>query len=93
MHKFDPHLPLYRQAEIMAAPKGSGGIDIDRSTLAGWAGQAAHLLDPIVSRIREEGLKADKIHASPCWFRARGRPHRPGSGPTSSMIAPPVRGP
>ena len=59
VHKFDHHLPLYRQAEMMAAQ----GIDIDRSTLAGWAGQAAHLLDPIVSRIREEGLKANKIHA------------------------------
>ena len=43
------------------------GLDIDRSTLAGWAGQAAALLDPIVSRIREEGLQASKIHtdASP----------------------------
>ncbi|MEI4509305.1 IS66 family transposase [Sphingopyxis sp. CCNWLW253] len=58
VHKFDHHLPLYRQAEMMAAQ----GIDIDRSTLAGWAGQAAHLLDPIVSRIREEGLKAAKLH-------------------------------
>ena len=58
VHKWDHHLPLYRQAEMMAAQ----GIDIDRSTLAGWAGQAAHLLDPIVARIRDEGLKADKIH-------------------------------
>ena len=58
VHKWDHHLPLYRQAEMMAAQ----GIDIDRSTLAGWAGQAAHLLDPIVTRIRDEGLKADKIH-------------------------------
>ncbi|AJR22766.1 hypothetical protein TZ53_02230 [Sphingobium sp. YBL2] len=33
------------------------GLDIDRSTLAGWAAQAAHPLDPIVSRIREEGIK------------------------------------
>lgn len=57
--KFDHHLPLYRQAEMMAAQ----GIEIDRSTLAGWTGQAAHLLDPIVQRIREEGLKAAKIHA------------------------------
>jgi len=57
--KFDHHLPLYRQAEMMAAQ----GIDIDRSTLAGWAGQAAGLLAPIVSRIREEGLKAGKLHA------------------------------
>ena len=56
--KFDHHLPLYRQAEMMAAQ----GIAIDRSTLAGWAGQAAALLDPIVARIREEGLKASKIH-------------------------------
>jgi transposase len=57
--KFDHHLPLYRQAEMMAAQ----GIEIDRSTLAGWAGQAAGLLAPIVSRIREEGLKAGKLHA------------------------------
>jgi transposase len=56
--KFDHHLPLYRQAEMMAAQ----GVDIDRSTLAGWAGQAAQLLDPIVARIREEGLKAAKLH-------------------------------
>lgn len=59
VNKFDHHLPLYRQAEMMAAQ----GIDIDRSTLAGWAGQAAALLDPIVARIREEGLKHSKIHA------------------------------
>jgi|TARA_R110002073_G_scaffold8068_1_gene45098 transposase len=58
VNKFDHHLPLYRQAEMMAAQ----GIEIDRSTLAGWAGQAAALLDPIVSRIREEGLKASKLH-------------------------------
>jgi len=57
--KFDHHLPLYRQAEMMAAQ----GLDIDRSTLAGWTGQAAALLDPVVARIRDEVLKADKIHA------------------------------
>jgi transposase len=57
--KFDHHLPLYRQSEMMAAQ----GIDIDRSTLAGWTGQAAALLDPIISRIREVGLTARKIHA------------------------------
>jgi transposase len=57
--KFEHHLPLYRQAEMMAAQ----GLDIDRSTLAGWAGQAAALLDPVVARIRDEVLNADKIHA------------------------------
>ena len=44
--KFDHHLPLYRQAEMMAAQ----GIDTDRSTLAGWTGQASALLDPIISQ-------------------------------------------
>jgi len=38
------------------------GIEIDRSTLAGWVGQASVLLDPIISRIREVGLTASKIH-------------------------------
>lgn len=57
--KFDHHLPLYRQAEMMAAQ----GVDIDRSTLAGWTGQASALLDPIVQRIRDAGLKASKLHA------------------------------
>ena len=56
--KFDHHLPLYRQAEMMAAQ----GIDIDRSTLAGWTGQGAALLDPIVARIREMVLSASKLH-------------------------------
>ena len=57
--KFDHHLPLYRQAEMMAAQ----GLDIDRSTLAGWTGQAAALLDPVVSRIHDAVLGAEKIHA------------------------------
>jgi transposase len=56
--KFDHHLPLYRQAEMMAAQ----GIDIDRSTLAGWTGQGAALLDPIVARIKETVLASDKLH-------------------------------
>ncbi|WP_082731624.1 MULTISPECIES: IS66 family transposase [unclassified Sphingomonas] len=59
VNKFDHHLPLYRQAEMMPAQ----GIEIDRSTMAGWAGQAAQLLDPIVTRIREQGLNAGKLHA------------------------------
>ena len=49
--KFDHHLPLYRQSEMMAAR----GLDIDRSTLAGWVGQAAAVLDPIVTP-RTQGL-------------------------------------
>ena len=35
--KYADHLPLYRQAQICARQ----GIDLDRSTLADWVGQAA----------------------------------------------------
>lgn len=56
--KFDHHLPLYRQAEMMAAQ----GLPLDRSTLAGWTGQAAALLKPLVERIRELGLARSKLH-------------------------------
>ena len=56
--KFDHHLPLYRQAEIMATQ----GVDINRSTLAGWTGQGAALLDPIVARIRDAVLSSSKLH-------------------------------
>jgi transposase len=56
--KFDHHLPLYRQAEIMAEQ----GIEIDRSTLAGWASQGAALLDPIVNRIKETVFASTKLH-------------------------------
>ena len=41
--KYADHLPLYRQSQIYARQ----GVDIDRSTLAGWVGQAAYELKPI----------------------------------------------
>ncbi len=88
--KFDHHLPLYRQAEMMAAQ----GVEIDRSTLAGWIGQAAHLLDPIVQRIREEGLKASKLHADDTPVKVlapgTGKTATASSGPMSSMTALPA---
>ena len=56
--KWDHHLPLYRQAEMFAAQ----GLDVDRSTLAGWVGQGCALLRPIVERIREIGLQCSKLH-------------------------------
>jgi transposase len=56
--KFLDHLPLYRQSEIYARE----GVDLDRSTLADWAGQAAWLLDPVVAAIRKHVFAAEKIH-------------------------------
>jgi transposase len=56
--KYCDHLPLYRQSEIYARE----GMDLDRSTLADWVGQAAWLLDPVVAAIREHVFAAEKIH-------------------------------
>jgi transposase len=47
--KYAWHLPLYRQAQMLA----SRGIAIDRSTLAFWVGYAAAELAPLVRRMRE----------------------------------------
>jgi transposase len=56
--KYCDHLPLYRQSDIYARE----GVDLDRSTLCDWVGQAAWLLDPIVAAIRRHVFAAEKIH-------------------------------
>lgn len=45
--KYADHLPLYRQAQIYARQ----GVNLDRSTLAGWGGKAAFLLRPVHARL------------------------------------------
>jgi transposase len=57
--KYADHLPLYRQSQIYARE----GIDLDRSTLAGWVGAASDLLTPLIYEIRKHVLEAAKIHA------------------------------
>jgi len=57
--KYSDHLPLYRQSQIYARE----GVDLDRSTLAGWVGVANELLTPLVDEIRKHVLSAAKIHA------------------------------
>jgi transposase len=52
------HLPLYRQSEIYARE----GLELDRSTLSDWVGQAAWLLDPVVAGIRRHVFAGEKIH-------------------------------
>src|SRR5690242_10939754 len=56
--KYCDHQLLYRQSEIYARD----GLDLDRSTLCDWVGQAAWLLDPIVVGIRRHVFAAEKIH-------------------------------
>ena len=57
--KFADHLPLYRQSEMYARE----GIDLSRSTLAGWVGAASELLAPLVDQIRSHVMAGAKIHA------------------------------
>jgi transposase len=55
--KYHWHLPLYRQAQMMA----THGITIDRSTLAFWVGYAAQELAPLWHRLREKLLASLKL--------------------------------
>jgi transposase len=57
--KYGDHSPLYRQSEIFARE----GVDLDRSTLAGWVGAASQLLAPLVGEIGKHVMAASKIHA------------------------------
>lgn len=57
--KYADHAPLYRQSEIYARE----GVDLDRSTLAGWVGYTSRLLDPLVDALRHYVMAASKLHA------------------------------
>jgi transposase len=57
--KYGDHQPLYRQAEMYARE----GVDLDRSTLAGWVGASSQLLDPLVEALRKHVLSVRKLHA------------------------------
>jgi len=55
--KYGWHLPLYRQAKMLA----SQGIELDRSTLAFWVGYAAAELMPLYERLKANLLAAAKL--------------------------------
>ena len=55
--KYCDHLPLYRQSEIYARE----GVDIPRSTMAGWVGKMSNLLAPLAERIERHVLEDRKI--------------------------------
>lgn len=57
--KYCDHLPLYRQSEIFARQ----GVEIERSTLAGWVGAASDLLSPLVMALRRHAMTGMKLHA------------------------------
>ena len=56
--KYADHLPLYRQSRIFERE----GIDLDRSTLAGWVGKTTALLEPLAEAIGRHVLGGEAIH-------------------------------
>ncbi len=74
--KFADHLPLYRQSEIYARQ----GVEIERSTLAGWVGGASELLAPLIDAIQKHVLAGAKLHADDTPMPVLA----PGSGKTKT---------
>ena len=57
--RYADHLPLYRQAQILARQ----GIEIGREVLADWTGTAASEVMPVVRRMREILLASARLFA------------------------------
>ena len=71
--KYADHLPLYRQSDIYQRE----GVELDRSTLAGWVGGASAVMDPLVEQLRRYVMSAGKLHGDdtpvPVLAPGRGR--------------------
>ena len=57
--KYCDHTPLYRQSQIFARL----GVDLDRSTLAGWVGGACWWLDALYERLCADVFASDHLFA------------------------------
>jgi transposase len=57
--KYCDHQPLHRQSRIYARD----GVELARSTLADWVGQASGLLKPLVDAIHRHVVGGDTLHA------------------------------
>jgi len=57
--KYCDHLPLYRQSRIFARY----GLELDRSTLAGWVGHACWWLDALHERLCANVFASDHLFA------------------------------
>lgn len=58
--KYSDHLPLYRQAAIL---EREAGLEIGRATLDGWVMRVGELLQPVVSAVRQDLLRASYLQA------------------------------
>lgn len=57
--KYCDHLPLYRQSKIFARH----GVDLERSTLAGWVAGAAWWLEALHRRLCDQVFASDNLFA------------------------------
>jgi transposase len=57
--KYCDHTPLHRQSVIY----GRAGVELERSTLADWVGQAAFLLEPLAAAISRHVRAGVALHA------------------------------
>ena len=55
--KYLDHCPLHRQSQIYAR----SGLDLDRSTLAGWVGRASFHLKPVADRLAAHLKRSSKL--------------------------------
>jgi transposase len=58
--KYCDHLPLYQQAAIL---EREAGLEIGRATLDGWVMRVGELLQPVVTVMRQDLLKASYLQA------------------------------
>jgi transposase len=96
--KYCDHAPLYRQSAIYAR----AGVELERSTLADWVGQAAFLLEPLAATITRHVRAGVALHADdtpvPVLDPGRGktktgrlwvlvRDERPWAGPAPPAVS------
>ncbi len=74
--KYCDHLPLYRQSRIFARD----GVELDRSTLAGWVGKATALLEPLADAIGRHVLAGRALFADDTPVKMLA----PGTGKTAT---------
>ena len=74
--KYCDHLPLYRQSRIFARD----GVELDRSTLAGWVGKATALLEPLADAVGRHVLAGQVLFADDTPVKLLA----PGTGKTAT---------
>jgi transposase len=95
--RYADHLPLYRQAAILARQ----GVLVDRATLAAWVGTAAAEIAPVVRRMKAILLASPRLFADETsvpvldpgrgrtktgWFWTIARDDRPWGGPAPPAV-------